>query len=203
MTIIGNTGPSSGPAPSLGAGIFAHTGLRMGTEGSNQTGGLAGQGSGTTTSAGAGNGSNSSSVGSDSAQHPQPQPQGEQGHNTQSQGTQNKGGNVTSEEARRAAESELKELQRRIAEIQGALAVNPINQLFVENPTPTPTPTPESRPVMPKPSSPPKRQTSKIPELPDMIEGHKASPLSLLTTTQSVVVAKHAPNWARCCHHGG
>ncbi|KAJ3963542.1 hypothetical protein EV361DRAFT_943554 [Lentinula raphanica] len=170
MTIIGNSGSTSGPAPSLGFGIFAHTGLNMSGDGSSQASNQTGQGVGTTTGAASSTGSDNSGVGGGTHQ-----PQVPAGQNTQNQGTQNEGGNTgpMGDDARRAAEIELKELQRRIAEIQGALAINPTNQLFVEKPTSNP------QPVLPKPASPPKKHANKVPELPEMIEGHKASPLSL------------------------
>ncbi|KAJ3714804.1 hypothetical protein C8R42DRAFT_646253 [Lentinula raphanica] len=144
----------NGPALSSGAGIFAHTGLNMGGDGSNQPSSLTGQGSGMTTSAGASTGSNSNGV---AGQNHEPQLQG--GQNTQNQGAQNEGMNtgLAGDEARRAAETELMSNHR--------------NSGRVGPPAP--------QPILPK-SSPQKKQVNKvIPDLPEMIDGHKASPLSL------------------------
>ncbi|KAJ3967891.1 hypothetical protein EV361DRAFT_952825 [Lentinula raphanica] len=178
MTFIRGSGSNNSPSSQPFSGTFAHTGLHFGTNNQgNQAPSTSSQdlGSGTASNSNAGAPTPTAS-GSNQQNHQPDAPN--QGSSNSGSGQPGDTGNTESqvqagEQARKAAEDELKALQRRMAEIQGMLATTDrADKLFVDPSTFEDTQHLST-------SYSPAKKTPKVPVLPDIIDGFTASPHSL------------------------
>ncbi|KAJ3730324.1 hypothetical protein C8R42DRAFT_637096 [Lentinula raphanica] len=195
MTFRG-TGSNNTPPSQPFSGTFAHTGLNFGAGSQNNRipnsnqpdSGPVGQASANAAAA-----APSAGVNPVAGVNARPQPmqvsnslnQGNASEQVSQSGSNNimESQDQAGEQARRAAEDELRTLQRRMAEIQGLLATTPSNpdKLFVE---PSSSDDGDSQ-DLPQSFSPSKKAL-RVPSLPDIIDGFTASTHTLRLKTQSV-----------------
>ncbi|KAJ3822276.1 hypothetical protein F5880DRAFT_1613927 [Lentinula raphanica] len=136
MTFIRGSGNNNNTFSSqFSSGTFAHTGLNLGASGQAPNANSQDSGSGTLANSNAGTPAPSAGNNIPQDQAPGPTDQGNSSSGTGQPGsgdsTQNQA--QEGERARKAAEDELKALQRRMAEIQGLLATTDrSDKLFVD-----------------------------------------------------------------------